>query len=254
MQKLEDKIRSGVTVLDGAMGTMLLQYLSPGEIPEMLLLRDPSKVRELHKAYLDAGSEIIETDSFCSNAIRLDVEIGDPMVKRLNLKAAEVAIEAADGKAYVGGSIGPLGKIMEPFGEISRNNALKAYIEQASALASGGVNLIIIETMSDLQEAKVAITAVKEVCDLPIFASMSFDGSLHTMMGVKPANAARELHKAGAFVVGANCGVGSDNTEDTASFIARMCSGVLPQHAPITLMPISTNLFAYFAIYSGVSS
>jgi 5-methyltetrahydrofolate--homocysteine methyltransferase len=210
MQGLEDKIRSGVTILDGATGTMLSRYLSPGELPEMLLLKDPSKVRELHRAYLDAGSEIIETDSIGSNAVRLDVEIGDHLVKRLNLKAAEVAIEAADGKAYVAGSIGPLGKIMEPIGEISRNDALRAYIEQVSALAGGGVDLIIIETMSDLQEVKVAITAVKEACDIPIFASMSFDESLHTMMGVRPADAARELHEAGAFVVGANCGVGSD--------------------------------------------
>ncbi|MCL5985903.1 MAG: homocysteine S-methyltransferase family protein [Actinobacteria bacterium] len=210
MRKLEDKIRSGVTLLDGATGTMLSRYLSPGELPDMLLLRDPSKVSELHRAYLDVGSEIIETDSFGSNAIRLGVDVGDPIVRRLNMKAAEVAVEAADSRAYVGGSIGPLGKIIEPLGEISYDEALRAFNEQALALVRGGVDLIVIETMTDLQEARIAIAAVKEVCNLPIFASMSFDESLRTMMGVKPADAARELHEAGAFVVGANCGVGSD--------------------------------------------
>ena len=210
MQRLEDKIRSGVTVLDGATGTMLSHYLSPGELPDLLLLKDPSRISELHKAYLDAGSDIIETDSFGSNAIRLGVKVGDPMVKKLNLKAAEVAVEAAGGTAYVAGSIGPLGKIVEPFGEISHDEALRTFMEQAGALASGGVDLMIIETMADLQEAKIAIAAVKEVCDLPIFSSMSFDESLHTMMGVRPADAAGELHEAGAFAVGANCGVGSD--------------------------------------------
>ncbi len=99
MQRLEDKIRSGVTVLDGATGTMLSHYLSPGELPDLLLLKDPSRISELHKAYLDAGSDIIETDSFGSNAIRLGVKVGDPMVKKLNLKAVELGFRLGKPKA-----------------------------------------------------------------------------------------------------------------------------------------------------------
>jgi len=241
MNDIKDKIKSGITILDGAMGSMLSQYLSPGELPEMLLIRDPSIVIELHEAYINAGSDIIETDSFSSNAVRLGVEIGNPLVKKLNLKAATVAKEAAKGMTYVAGSIGPLGKMIEPFGEVSIDEALRVFIEQASALAEGEVDLIIIETMSDLNEAKIAVRAVKEACDLPVFASLSFDESLRTTMGVKPEDAAKELSESGAFAVGANCGVGSDITYRVMKEMIEGSPGLIYFTQPNAGMPKLVN-------------
>jgi 5-methyltetrahydrofolate--homocysteine methyltransferase len=213
-----DRLRQpGVLVGDGATGTMLQSMgLPPGAAPEEWVLSEPAKIQALYQAYVDAGSDIILTCTFGGSRPRLaDAGLGDHTVE-INRRAAELARQVADAAGrpvFVAGDIGPTGQLMAPLGPLTYEEAVEVFAEQAAALAAGGADLVQIETMSDLAEIKAAIEAARRVTDLPIFATMSFDTHGRTMMGVRPAQAARELLAAGATAVGANCGRGLDEME-----------------------------------------
>ena len=215
MDTLSQLLTSGKPILlDGAMGTMLMAAgLESGDSPEEWNVLHPERVQAIHQAYIEAGSQIFLTNSFGGSSFRLaNHGLADRTIE-LNRAAAEVARQVADGagrEILVAGSIGPSGQLFHPMGNLTFEAAAQAFREQASGLAEGGVDLFWIETMSDLDEVKAAVAGIREISDLPITATMSFDTHGHTMMGVSPARATSELSKLGLAALGANCGTGSD--------------------------------------------
>jgi methionine synthase I (cobalamin-dependent) len=199
--------QAGILVADGATGTMLQAAgLPSGAAPERWNLENPQVVRDLHRAYIAAGADIVLTNTFGGSRQKLEKDGLGERAREINRAAARLAREVAGERVIVLGDIGPTGRLLEPLGDLSYDDAVNAFAEQAAGLVEGGVDAIIIETMSDLGEAKAAVEGVKQVTTLPILASMSFDTRGRTMMGVKPAVAARELWSLGVTAIGANCG------------------------------------------------
>ena len=216
MKKLDllSRLNSGeVLVCDGAMGTMLqsLGY-TPGEPPEKWGVEHERSLRRIHSGYIEAGADIILTNTFGGSRVKLEKYGLGSEVEPLNMKLARIAVDEArkaDRKVYVAGDVGPTGEFMEPLGLLTESDMIEIFSQQISALAQGGVDLIFIETMMDPNEAAAAVKAAKEVCDLPIFASMSYNvdkKGFRTMMGTSPEQAVKILLDTGADVVGANCG------------------------------------------------
>ncbi len=202
----------GVLTSDGAWGTELSRAgLPPGVAPEQWNLDNPDAVRRVAQSYVDAGADIILTNSFGGSRFKL-AKAGLDDVKGVNLRAAEISRAAAGDRAFVFASVGPTGEFMAPLGTISEAEMRAAFAEQIGALVEGGADGIVIETMTALDEALAALRAAKETCDLPVVASFTFDSGpagYATMMGVRPEQAAAEVTKAGAQLVGSNCGLGA---------------------------------------------
>lgn len=212
----EALVRGGNPVLaDGAMGTMLFAAgLQFGDPPEVWNVTQPDVVRRIHRGYLEAGSRIILTNTFGGNRLRLSLHGNERRVTELNQMAAVILraeVNAAGGNALVAGDIGPSGSIMFPMGPLEFDEAVDVFAEQAQALISGGVDLIWIETMSDLDEIHAAIAGVRQVApEIPLITTMTFDTRGHTMMGVPPERAVKALAEWGADAIGGNCGNGPD--------------------------------------------
>ncbi len=196
-----------VLVADGAMGTMLHKAgLPAGIAPERWNLENPDAVSAIYKAYLDAGADMILTNTFGGTPVRLERDNLHEQAHTVNLVAAQMVCEIVGDRALAIGDIGPTGQILEPLGTLPYAAAVSAFATQAAALAEGGVDAILIETMSDLGEAIAAIEGTRQVTRLPILVTMSFDTKGRTMMGVKPEKAAQTLWDMGVAVIGANCG------------------------------------------------
>jgi 5-methyltetrahydrofolate--homocysteine methyltransferase len=202
---------------DGAMGTMLhAAGLTSGGSPEEWNVAQPDVLKGIHQAYVDAGSRIITTNSFGGNRFRLMLHNDQDRVRELNLAAARLAREVADAAPHevlVAGDIGPSGEILFPLGTRQPEEVRDAFAEQAAALAEGGVDFFLIETMSALEEVTATVEGIKSASDLPIAATMTFDTKFRTMMGVKPVQAVEALYDLGIVVMGANCGNGPDEIE-----------------------------------------
>ncbi len=203
-----ERLASGeVLIADGATGTMLQSAGLPSGTPgEAWVLERPEEIMRLHRAYVEAGSEIILTSTFGGTRARLEAAGLDIQVGEINRRAAELARQVAGDDGYVGGDIGPTGEMMKPIGQLTFEAALEMFTEQARALAAGGVDFIYIETMSDLSEAKAAVAGAQQACDLPVFCTFSFDTHGRTSMGVRPTQAAQALVEMGVPALGANCG------------------------------------------------
>jgi len=217
MASWEDLVGSGATVVaDGAMGTVLMQNgLEFGDPPEVWNLEHPEIIRRVQRGYLDAGSQIILTNTFGGNRLRLELHGREDRVDQLNRTAAVLARVEANASAHpaiVAGDIGPSGQIMAAIGgTLTPEIAREVFAEQARGLAAAGVDVMWVETMSDLSEGVAAIQGAKDAApDKPVIATMSFDTRGHTMMGVSPEKAAEALLAAGAAAVGGNCGNGPD--------------------------------------------
>jgi len=202
--------------MDGAMGTMLQSSgLRPGGCPEELNVSRPDVIREIHRSYSEAGADIIETNTFGCNRIKLKEYGLEKSVDKLNIAGTRLARKAAQGikgrarPAFIAGCIGPIGKLLEPLGELSFDDAVAIFREQARALLKGGADLFSIETMMDLREIKAAVIAIKEVTDRPIMAMMTFEQSIRTVFGTPPEAAAIVLGGLGVDVIGTNCGLGA---------------------------------------------
>ncbi|MFO1284706.1 MAG: homocysteine S-methyltransferase family protein [Burkholderiales bacterium] len=202
--------RRGFVLTDGAWGTELqARGLGPGEFPDLWNLSHPERVADVARAYVDAGSEIILTNTFGANRVRLGETGALIDVAELNRAGVALSKRAAAGRALVFASIGPSGKLLMT-GDVTPEALERAFAEQARALAQGGADALVVETMSDLDEATIAVAAARAT-GLPVVASMVFDAGPaldHTMMGASPEDVARALTAAGADVVGANCGQG----------------------------------------------
>ena len=202
-------------VADGATGTLLMAAgLQPETPPELWNVEQPERILALYQAYIDAGSQIFLTNTFGGNRLKLAKRGLGQRAGELNLAAARLAKQAADGRAYVAGDIGPTGEMMVPYGPLSVKLAQEVFGEQAAALMEGEVDAIWVETMTDLTEAKAAVSAAVQAAqaagkpDLPIFCSLSFGKRARTMMGVSGKQAAQELWPLGLAAIGANCGEG----------------------------------------------
>ncbi len=205
-------IKRGNWVLsDGAFGTMLqAQGLPGGTMPEAWNLERPEAVQAVHRAYVAAGAQCIAANTFGGNRIRLGERgLADQLVK-INQLAISLALEAAEGRAWVAASIGPTGHLMDPLGDLTIAHAEELYAEQIVAVAEGGADLILLETHHDIEEACCAIRMAKQHTDLPVFCSFAFNTRGRTMMGLRPQVAAKRVAEAGGDAVGANCGDGPE--------------------------------------------
>jgi methionine synthase / methylenetetrahydrofolate reductase(NADPH) len=201
---------ASIVVFDGAMGTMLYSKgVFINQCYDELNLRAPDMVRDIHKKYVDAGAQVLETNSFGANRLKLTQHGLETQVLELNRAAAQVAREAANDRALVAGAIGPLGVRIEPYGPTSAEEAFSIFREQMQGLADGGVDLFILETFSDLLEIEQAIRAARSIDPkLPIVAQMTIGADCRTPYGAAPEDVARSLDRWGADVIGLNCSVG----------------------------------------------
>jgi 5-methyltetrahydrofolate--homocysteine methyltransferase len=224
IDKLAAKLAAQRFVLgDGPMGSMLYaEGLSPEVSPELLNVTQPNTILEIMRAYVDAGSEVISTNSFGGNAGRLSRSGAAERVEELNRAAAQLARQVVDGRdCLVAGSVGPTGELLEPYGLLTFDEATAMFETQVRALVAGGVDLILIETMTQLPEMEAAVKATRQVSeDLFIGASMSFNTNLHTMMGVSPLQALEALHGWGVRLIGSNCGNGPAEIETVMAQMA----------------------------------
>jgi homocysteine S-methyltransferase len=204
-----DALASRVLVCDGAMGTMLYaKGVFINKSFDALNLTEPRLVQDVHQEYVSAGADIIETNTFGANRIKLgSFGLADSLAD-INRAGGQIARRAASGTVYVAGAVGPLGIRIEPWGKTGVDEARAYFREQAQALVEGGVDLFVLETFRDLNEIGAAIDAVRDVCDLPIVAQMTTEEDGNTLDGTPPERFAPELERRGAAVVGVNCAVG----------------------------------------------
>jgi 5-methyltetrahydrofolate--homocysteine methyltransferase len=205
----------GPILADGAMGTMLFANgLQFGDPPELWNLEHPDVIRRIQRAYLEAGSRIVLTNTFGGNRLRLGLHGLQDRVDELNRTAAillRAEVRAAGDTALVAGDVGPSGEIVAPLGTLDYDEAVDVFREQAASLVAGGVDLIWIETMSDLNEMRAAIQGVRAASPgIALIATMTFDTRGHTMMGVSPEEAVAHLDAWGVDAIGGNCGNGPD--------------------------------------------
>ena len=206
--------KKAVLISDGAWGTEFQNLgLAVGEVPELLNLERPDAVEGVARAYVEAGSDIILTNTFGASRWKLDRAGLADRTAELNRVGIGLSRRAAAGRALVFASVGPTGDLMDPLGERTREEFVECFAEQVAACAEAGADGILIESMADLGESAAAVEAARRVCTLPVVASMTFQKGARgyaTMMGVTPAQGAEGLLEAGAEVVGANCGAGID--------------------------------------------
>lgn len=213
-----------VVVFDGAMGTMLQNAgLTDGGAPELWNVTAPEKVKSIYSGYAQAGSNVITTNTFGGTAARLKLHNLQDRVVELNRAGALLAREvAAETGALVAGDIGPSGELIEPVGPLSMAEAQALFAEQVQGLVEGGVDLLLVETMSHLNEAEAAVRAAQQVAPhLPIAVTLSFDTNFHTMMGVSPREAVQAIAGWGVQVIGANCGNGPAEIETVMTQMAQ---------------------------------
>ena len=218
MKKLSllEAIRERVLISDGAMGTQLQQAgLESGGCGEAWNLDYPDRVLKIQRAYVEAGSDLLLTNTFGASRIMLNRHEEGDRTADINRAAVGVAREALGGRGYVLGDIGPFGGLMEPFGDIPREDVERAFREQAHALVEGGADGIIVETQTALEELEIAIAAAKEAGAAVIVGSVAFDrmvdeDDVRTMMGIGPEQAAEFMAAHGCHILGLNCGTGVD--------------------------------------------
>lgn len=204
------ELKKRILLLDGAMGTMLqARGLGAGECPEMFNLSHPEVVGEIHKAYVQAGADIIQTNTFGANRFKLREYGLQDKVSEINRRAVKIAKEAAGPKALVALSVGPTGKMLKPYGELDFDHMYQAFAEQMVAAEKAGADLISIETMTDIGELRAALIAAKSETGLPVLAHLTFEADGRTLMGTDPVTAAVIIEGLGALAVGANCSGGA---------------------------------------------
>jgi len=234
---LDQRLASGETlVADGAIGTLLFERgLDPGACPESVTLSHPEVLEEIARLYLEAGADIIGTNTFGGSPLKLAAYGLADSTDEINARAVTAVRKAVGDRAYVAGSVGPCGKLLTPYGDAKPEDVYGSFRRQVESLVEAGVDCIFVETMIDLTEAKLAVRAVKDVsAATPVTASMTFDATpngFFTIMGVSVEAAAAGLTEVGADAIGSNCGNGIENMVQ----IARAFRNV--SQLPLTIQP-----------------
>jgi 5-methyltetrahydrofolate--homocysteine methyltransferase len=237
MDRLLARLNRGeVLVGDGAWGTMLMERgLLPREAPEAFGLAHPEVLEEIACLYLEAGADLITTNTFGASPLRLAAYGLEARTEEINRCGVEIVRRAAAGRAYVCASMGPTGRLLKPFGDTEPEEVQAAFARQVAALAAGGADLICIETMSDLAEATQAVRAAREGAPgIPVMATMTFEATprgFFTVMGVSVSRAAAGLLDAGAQIIGSNCGTGIETMIGIAREFTKSVRG------PIAIQP-----------------
>jgi 5-methyltetrahydrofolate--homocysteine methyltransferase len=217
MNRFLERLNAGeVLVADGATGSNLQKMgLKPGRPPEDLIIDNPEVILKLAGSFVEAGSDIILTCTFGGTRMRMKDSKYQDRTPEVNIRAAELARKAASlrSSVLVAGSMGPVGALIKPYGPLEAEDVKATFAEQAKALAEGGVDLLLIETMFAFEETTAAFEGARSVTDLPIVVSFSYDRGTRSMMGVKPGDVIRRYSEMGATLVGANCGTTLENME-----------------------------------------
>jgi 5-methyltetrahydrofolate--homocysteine methyltransferase len=201
-------------VFDGALGTELIKRgLPQGDVPETWNRTHPDALREIHASYFDAGADVVTTNSFGASSIKLASHGSEDDAAEINRAAARLAVSARPAGRFVAGSIGPTGKFLKPQGEYDEVEFESSFAAQAAALAEGGADVLIIETMFDLREAICALRAARKAADVPVLVTMTYNKTkrgFFTLMGQSVSDCVQELGHLGAAAVGANCTLASE--------------------------------------------
>jgi 5-methyltetrahydrofolate--homocysteine methyltransferase len=225
-----DRLTAGdILIADGATATNYQQMgMAIGVAPEEWILDQPEKVLGLHRAFVEAGSDIILTDTFGATSLRLRESRYAGRAAELNHAAVALAREAASIRpgVLVAGSMGPTGSLMEPLGDLTPAAAAAAYAEQAAALTEGGVDLLLLETFFALDEALAAIDGIRRTSALPLVVSFSFDRGTRTMMGLSPARVVEAIGPLGVAAIGANCGRSLEDMEQVVHEFTALKAGI----------------------------
>jgi 5-methyltetrahydrofolate--homocysteine methyltransferase len=217
-----DRLAAGKTLCgDGAWGTQLMvRGLAPGDCPERMNLTKPEVLVEVAGLYLDAGADLVTTNTFGGSPLNLGSHGLDDRTEEINRAAVEVLKPVTEGRAYISASVGPTGKILEPYGDTATEIVAEAFSRQIGALIDAGADIVCIETMIDLREAELAVRAARSLStDIPVIATMTFDATprgFFTTMGTTVEQACTSLVGAGASIVGSNCGNGIDTMIEIA--------------------------------------
>ncbi len=211
---LDRLAETGVVLADGATGTNYYEMgIEPGKAPEEWVVEAPEHVAELHRLFVEAGSDLLLTCSFGASSLRLADEALHGRAVEVNTRAAEIAREVAGPERLVAGSIGPTGHLTDPLGPLTHELAVSTFAEQAGALAAAGVDLLVLETLFSLDEGLWALEGIRRVTDVPVVVSYSFDQGTRTMMGLSPTDVVRAFAPLGVAAIGANCGKSLADTD-----------------------------------------
>lgn len=245
------RLKRGVIICDGAMGTYLNQKgISYDRSFDELNLSRPDLINQIHREYIEAGAEIIETNTFGANSVRLSSYGLEEKVREINIKAVKTAREARDisGKdVLIAGSIGPLGKQLEPYGKINKEAARGIFREQIESLLEGGIDLFMIETIANLEEMELVVGIIKKTCDLPIVAQMTFTAEGMTLLGNRPEDVALHLVPLGVDVIGANCSVGPQMMLEVIQILCEFGTTYVSAQPNAGLPRLYNGRFVYFS-------
>ena len=244
-----EKAKEKTVIFDGAMGTLIMAAgIESVKSPILLNLEKPQLVTDIHKQYFAAGADVVLTNTFSGNPLKLEAEGLDARMEVLNRQAAKLAKQACPPEKFVAGDIGPSGKTLPPIGDGSVEEMQDAFYRQAKVLIESGVDMILIETMYSLQEAVAAVHGVRQVSDILLIASMTYNKTemgYFTIMGETTAQCASTLAEAGADIIGANCTLGSpDMIELTRELRAATDRLLLIQ--PNAGKPVTTEDTTYY--------
>ncbi|OQX92805.1 MAG: bifunctional homocysteine S-methyltransferase/methylenetetrahydrofolate reductase [candidate division Zixibacteria bacterium 4484_95] len=246
-----ERLKTGIVICDGAMGTYLNQKgISYDHCFDELNLSKPELILQIHQEYIDAGAEMIETNTFGANSARLSGYGLEDKVREINIGAVRIAREARDitgQDVFIAGSIGPLGKQLLPYGRISPQSAFKVFIEQVEALLEGGVDLFIVETISNLEEMELAVSAIRKVTKLPIVGQMTYTAEGKTFLGNSPEEVVSRLALLDVDVIGANCSVGPQKMLEVIEVLAEVGTGYISAQPNAGLPRLYAGRFVYFS-------
>jgi 5-methyltetrahydrofolate--homocysteine methyltransferase len=218
-----DRVKSGeVIIADGAMGTMLAECdIDISWCLEIVNLNKPEILENIARQYFEAGAEIVQTATFGASPVKLSMYSMENKTEEIIKNAVEAVKKVVDDKAYVSGSCGPSGQMLKPYGELDERQMYESFLRQMNAFVDYGVDIICVETMTDLAEAVLAVKAAKKVApEIPVMATMTFDPTprgYHTIMGVSVEAACNGLEEVGADIVGSNCGNGIERMVEIAA-------------------------------------
>ena len=250
-ETFRERLQAGIIICDGGIGTYLNQKGIPYDYSfDELNLSKPELIGQIHQEYINAGAEIIETNTFGANRVRLSTSGLESRVRQINIKAAQIARESRDitgQDVLIGGSIGPLGKHLKPYGNIGHDIALDIFLEQIESLLEGGIDLFIIETMSNLDEMEIAVEAAKKVSELPIVAQMTYTAEGKTLLGNTPEEVVSHLAPMGVDVIGANCSVGPQKMLEVIEVLGELGTNYISAQPNAGLPKLHAGRFIYFS-------